>query len=88
MKRYRVKTAKGWLPWVTGYNINDLNKGCAGDGTPIIAVQIDDNTCKYSVHTISGSWLPNMIGLIDTGGSSDTWAGNGRKIDGIRMARR
>lgn len=88
VKRYRVKTAKGWLPWVTGYNINDLNKGCAGDGTPIIAVQIDDNTCKYSVHTIGGSWLPNMIGLIDTGGSSDTWAGNGRKIDGIRMARR
>ena len=87
VKRYRVKTAKGWLPWVTGYNVNDLNAGCAGDGSPIVAVQVDDSSCRYAVHTIGGKWLPDMVGSKDTGGSKDTFAGNGKKVDGFRARR-
>ena len=35
--RYRVHLkGKGWLPFVTGYNINDFNNGFAGDGVNII----------------------------------------------------
>ena len=87
VKRYRVKTAKGWLPWVSKYNINDLNNGCAGDGSPIVAVQVDDTSCRYAVHVVGGGWLPDMVGQKDTGGSKDTFAGNGKKVDGFRAKR-
>ena len=87
VSRYRVKTAKGWLPWVSRYDVNDLDKGCAGDGSPIIAVQVDDVTARYAVHAIGAGWLPDMVGLADTSGGSDTWAGNGGKIDGFRARR-
>lgn len=39
-KKYRVKTADGWLSYVTGYNVKDLDYGCAGDGTIITAIDI------------------------------------------------
>lgn len=39
-KKYRVKTADGWLPYVSAYNINDLDYGCAGDGSVITALDI------------------------------------------------
>lgn len=40
--RYRVHLkGKGWLPFVTGYNINDFNNGFAGDGISVIdAVEV------------------------------------------------
>lgn len=35
--RYRVHLkGKGWLPFVTGYNIEDFNNGFAGDGVSVI----------------------------------------------------
>lgn len=38
---YRVHIKGGrWLPWVTGYNINDSNNGYAGNGKVIDAIQI------------------------------------------------
>ncbi len=38
---YRVHVKGGsWLPWVTGYNINDSKNGYAGIGKPIDAIQI------------------------------------------------
>lgn len=30
---------------------------------------------------VGGKWLPEMVGWKDTGGSSDTWAGNGNAIE-------
>lgn len=31
--KYRVHVRnKGWYPWVTGYDINDIKNGYAGDG--------------------------------------------------------
>lgn len=40
--RYRVHLkGKGWLPFVTGYNINDFSNGFAGDGISVIdAVEV------------------------------------------------
>lgn len=38
---YRVHIKGGnWLPWVTGYNINDFNNGYAGNGQVIDAIEI------------------------------------------------
>lgn len=73
---YRVCTqASGWLPWVNGYNPNDLEYGCAGDGSPIIALEIPNSSVKYWLHNLGGGWNDAMIGNRDTGGSSDTYAG-------------
>ena len=39
--RYRVHVKGGnWLPYVTGYNINDSNNGYAGNGKVIDAVEV------------------------------------------------
>lgn len=39
--KYRVHVKGGdWLPWVTGYNINDHDNGYAGTGKPIDAIQV------------------------------------------------
>ena len=86
--RYRVYTqASRWLPWVDACNINDLEYGCAGDGSKILAVQIESSDIRYAVRPIGGKWYPDMIGLHDTGGSSDTFAGDLRKaIDGFKIS--
>lgn len=93
---YRVKTQKsGWLPPVRGYNVNDLDQGCAGDGSPITAVQCYYETQKpsetgwlkirYQVHdSVNNCWLPVMNDLTCSVGSSDNFAGNGNPIDGFR----
>lgn len=87
-KRYRVKTqASGWLPWVKRYDTGDLENGCAGDGSAILAIEIDDSSVKYRVHDKGGGWLAWMVGRKDTGGSPDTFAGDGRPIDLVRMRR-
>lgn len=83
--KYRVYTDNGWLDWVYSYNPNDLVNGTAGDGTTIRCIEITDDNIKYQVRTTSGDWLPWMIGSVDTGGSSDTFAGNYDPIDAIRM---
>lgn len=39
--KYRVHIKGGkWLPYVTGYDINDFNNGYAGNGKPIDAIEI------------------------------------------------
>ena len=88
VKRYRVCTeASGWLPWVTGYNIKDLDNGCAGDGSHINGVQIDDDSVRYAVH-ISRGWYSDMVGLKDTGGTGDNFAGDlANRIDAFRAQR-
>lgn len=89
VERYRVFTVdSGWLPWVTDYNVKDLENGCAGDGSPILGVQTDDDSVKYGVHVLGGKWYSYMVGLKDTGGSGDNFAGDlANKIDGFRALR-
>lgn len=73
---YRVYTeASGVLPWVDSFNKKDLEYGCAGDGSPITALEIPNMGIKYVAHNLGGNWLPWMIGNHDTGGSSDPFAG-------------
>ena len=84
--KYRVCTqASGWLPWVEKRDLNDLNNGCAGDGSAIVAVEIPNSAIKYQVHVRGGGWLEWMVGTKDTGGSADTFAGNMQPIDAIRI---
>lgn len=86
--RYRVCTEEsGWLPWVTGYNVKDLDKGCAGDGSPIIGVQVESSKYRYAVRTARG-WYSDLIGLKDTGKSNDNFAGDlANPVLGFRISR-
>lgn len=85
--KYRVYSqANGWLPYVDHLNYNDEEYGMAGDGSPILAIEIPNSSIKYQVHTINNEWYSWMIGNKDTGGSSDTYAGDmSTPIDGIRI---
>lgn len=85
--KYRVFTegADDWLEWVDMYDSNDLEYGTAGDGTPILLLEIPDENIRYQVHTIKDGWLPWMKGHEDTGGSWDFFAGNYNVIDAVRM---
>lgn len=86
---YRVcSKASGWLPWVNQYNINDLEYGCAGDGSPIIAIEVADSSIRHAAHTMNGEWHQDMIGQHDTAGTGDTFAGDlWNTIDAVRMRR-
>lgn len=45
--RYRVHVmGKGWLPYVTGYNLSDHNNGYAGNGSYIDAIEVYYETPK------------------------------------------
>lgn len=88
-RKYRVKTqVNGWLPWVSRYDTGDLENGCAGDGSAIVAIEVADSTVKHRAHTRDGGeWLPWMVGQRDTGGSPDKYAGDGTPIDLVQMTR-
>lgn len=82
--KYRVHVLRGgWLPWVSGYNINDVKEGYAGNSQPIDAIEIyyytpDDirpfKKAKYRVAPISGryySWQHDS----ETKNGQDGYAG-------------
>lgn len=80
----------GWLPeLVNPSNLNDLVNGAIGDGSPITGIRLyynspnGDKAVHYRVKVEGGGWLPWMIDHKDTGGSSDTFAGNGKRIQRI-----
>ncbi len=93
---YQVRSsASGWLPKVRAYDIADLDAGCAGDGSPILAVRCYYETpdpastgykvIEYRAHTMGyGAWLPTMVDTSDTSGSGDDFAGDGSAIDCFR----
>lgn len=87
--KYRVCSRdNGWLPYVDHFDKKSEEFGMAGDGSTIVAVEIPNSNIKYQVHVIGEGWLPWMIGTKDTGGSSDTYAGNFRgSIDAIRICK-
>ena len=86
---YRVFTQKsGWLPYVSGFNVKDFEDGCAGDGSPILAVEIANSDYRYAVRPKGGDWYPDMVGRIDTSGSSDHFAGDlANAIDSFRVSK-
>ncbi len=92
---YQVRTqASGWLPPVRGYDVNDLENGCAGDGSPILSIRCYYETpdpastgwraIEYAVANVGGSFFANMRDLTDTSGSGDDFAGNGGCISAFR----
>lgn len=84
--KYRVCTqANGWLPWVDKYDPGDLEYGCAGDGSAIIALEIPNEKVRYALHNLGGLWNDDMIGNKDTGGSSDYFAGTMVPADAARI---
>lgn len=87
--KYRVFTEKnGWLPYVNAYDVNDLENGCAGDGSPILAVEFKSSNARYAVRVLNRDWYPDMIGRKDTAGSSDHFAGDlANRIDGFRISK-
>lgn len=93
---YQVKTKRnGWLPKVFDYNPNDLDLGCAGDGSSITAIRCYYETeypsisgwlcIRYRVYTDKSGWLPYMEDLTCSSGSGDDFAGDGTVIKGLRI---
>ncbi|WAX16235.1 hypothetical protein EL753P1_00013 [Eggerthella phage EL753P1] len=87
---YRVCTERqGWLPEVNRYDVNDLENGCAGDGSPITKVECYYETpnpdatgwvrIRYAVANVGGGFFAEME---DTNPDQygDTHAGNGGRI--------
>ena len=84
--KYRVCTQEnGWLPWVDAYDAGDLEDGCAGDGSPIVALEIPNAGVRYALHDLGGGWNDDMLGNTDTGGSGDSFAGSMRASDAVRI---
>lgn len=90
--RYRVHLLNGdWLPWVTGYNINDSNNGYAGiKGKVIDAVQVEfsgvsDFKATYRVRK-QGAGFWDWQHNTEKNSSQDGYAGLlGTKIDGLQI---
>lgn len=81
--KYRVFVDGRWLPYVTGYNINDYNNGYAGNGNPINCIEVYYTTpsnvkplkeANYRVAPVGGnyySWQEDN----STKGGMDGYAG-------------
>lgn len=87
----------GWLPAVTGYDINDYNNGYAGNGKVIDAVRVYYNTpadysaqygyqkAQYRVSPLNGGYWPWQYDD-ETGGGQDGYAGAfGRALDKFQL---
>ena len=94
--KYRVHNRGGaWLPYVTGYDIDDSENGYAGDGKEIDAVEIiyytDIEKCgeyyfaKYRVSPVGGTYFDWQYDNI-TDDKQDGYAGDfGRTIDRLQI---
>ena len=87
----------GWLPKVTGYNINDYNNGYAGNGKEIDAVRVYYNTpsdyaskygyqkAQYRVSPVNANYYAWQYDN-ETGGGQDGYAGAfGKAIDRFQL---
>ena len=88
--KYRVHIlGGGWLPYVTGYNINDYNNGYAGNGKPIDAIEIiygGTKKAKYRVSPIGSNGYYSYQTDNDKGGDMDGYAGTiGVKFDKLQI---
>lgn len=86
---YQVHDKGGrWWLCVNRYDLGDEENGMAGAGNVIDALRIADPSVCYQSHNMGGDWNPVMRGLLDTGGSSDDFAGEmGVAIDAVRIWR-
>ena len=92
--KYRVHViGAGWLPYVTGYNINDHVNGYGGNGKPIDAIEVYFYTpdgcvpkrAKYRVAPCGGSYYPYQYDN-ETENGQDGYAGAfGVKIGKVQL---
>lgn len=45
-----------WLDWVYKYDLDDLVHGAAGDGSPILYLQVMSSQVAFEVHCTDGKW--------------------------------
>ena len=87
--KYRVHLISGkWLPYVTGYNINDFNNGYAGDNkTPIDAIEItSDVPVRYRASVVGSTSYYDWQRQNSKTGGQDGYAGVfGSKIDKVQI---
>ena len=94
---YQARTqSSGWLPPVRGYDADDLEYGCAGDGTPITGIR-----CYYETQNPAATgWLAIEYAVANVGCAvpaeacatwrtrarrlTDDYAGNGGVISAFR----
>lgn len=93
---YQVKTQRnGWLEPVSNCDINDLENGCAGDGSPILAVRVyyetqnPDSTgywrAKYRTANVGAGYFDWQYDD-ETDGNQDGYAGDGENaIDRVQI---
>ena len=80
--------SNGFWPEVNHYDLGDSENGYAGNDRPVDGLRIVDPTVHYQLHVLGGDWHTPMIGLRDTGGSSDDFAGeHGVQHDLVRIWR-
>lgn len=78
VEKYRVATENsGWMPYIYEYNKNKP----AGDGSPILAVEIVDPEVIYMTHTKGGRWSKALYG------NEDGYSGSMLPIDAIQILR-
>ena len=93
--KYRVHILGGdWLPYVTGYDINDHQNGYAGTGKPIDAIEVYYYTpdgvqpykkAKYRVSPLGGNYWPWQYDN-EKDDSQDGYAGSfGQAIDRFQI---
>ena len=86
--KYRVHIVGGsWLPYVTGYDLEDYDNGYAGNGKPIDCVEVihDSITTKYRVSPMNSDFYSWQKGS-ETGGDMDGYAGSyGKAIDHFQL---
>ena len=86
--RYRVHIVGGsWLPYVTGYNLNDYDNGYAGNGNPIDLVEVTHSfvTTKYRVSPVNQNFYDYQLDN-QRGNGMDGFAGDyGKAIDRFEL---
>lgn len=93
--KYRVHVLDGdWLPYVTGYNINNHRNGYAGTGKPIDAIEVYYYTpnnirpykkAKYHVSPLNGSYWPWQYDNEKTNGQDGYAGGFGAMMDRFQI---
>ena len=84
VEKYRVYSAKhGWSKYHTKYDKNDP----AGDGSPILALEVWDKHAKMAVHIKGGTWSHSEIGTFDGDTRDPKYIGNMMMIDAFWIYR-
>lgn len=84
VEKYRVFTRKRkWSKFYTKFD----KENPAGDGSPILAIEIYDKNVTIGVHLNGGTWLPGKKGTYDGDTDIPTYAGSMSPIDAIWIDR-